>query len=186
MENNNFAMMCHIVDNRNKDEKFIDKSKCLADTLAMYIDRINRLYRGINSINIATICISKYYSDSLNEHIDILAKDIKQLDYEIHSNVVEDITEFINLYNPDPVCSNTSKAEYGYYIDHFAIDCGPGFAYYRALNMTKYKKAVIEEAKNLKSSKQELGARLYELALKLRDLELYLRTLIKQISKCNK
>ena len=52
--------------------------------------------------------------------------------------------------------------------------------------MTKYKKAVIEEAKNLKSSKQELGARLYELALKLRDLELYLRTLIKQISKCTK
>ena len=65
------------------------------------------------------------------------------------------------------------------------MECGPSprGTFRKMLNMTKLKRQVIDRAEELKSDGDDISMKFYGLVTNLRELELYLISLLKEVSK---
>ena len=177
---------CGIIDNRSDDDILIDKVNLLSDAIYLVINRMNRLYRDIGaSIKNLTFVSKSLDSKFLNEYIDVFTKEIKQINYSIRKDVYASIMEFINSDISIPIDRDTNTTEYNYYVIGFLLECGPSprGTFRKMLNMTKLKRQVINRAEELKSDGDDISIKFYGLVTNLRELELYLISLLKEVSK---
>lgn len=177
---------CGIIDNRSDDDILIDKVNLLSDAIYLVINRMNRLYRDIGaSIKNLTFVSKSLDSKFLNEYIDVFTKEIKQINYSIRKDVYASIMEFINSDISIPIDRDTNTTEYNYYVIGFLLECGPSprGTFRKMLNMTKLKRQVINRAEELKSDGDDISMKFYGLVTNLRELELYLISLLKEVSK---
>ena len=177
---------CGIIDNRSYDDILIDKVNLLSDAIYLVINRINRLYRDIGaSIKNLTFVSKSLDSKFLNEYTDVFAKEIKQINYSIRKDVYASIMEFINSDISIPIDCDTNTTEYNYYVIGFLLECGPSprGTFRKMLNITKLKRQVINRAEELKSDGDDISMKFYGLVTNLRELELYLISLLKEVSK---
>lgn len=177
---------CGIIDNRSNDDILIDKVNLLSDAIYLVISRMNRLYRDIGaSIKNLTFVSKSLDSKFLNEYIDVFTKEIKQINYSIRKDVYASIMEFINSDISIPIDRDTNTTEYNYYVIGFLLECGPSprGTFRKMLNMTKLKRQVIDRAEELKSDGDDISMKFYGLVTNLRELELYLISLLKEVSK---
>lgn len=175
---------CDIIDNRSSDDILIDDVNLLSDAIYLVISRINRLYRDIGALTKNLTFVSKSLNTKfLNEYIDVFTKEIKQINYSIRKDLYSAIMKFINSDISLPDDQDTNTAEYNYYVIGFLLECGPSprGAFRKMLNMTKLKRQVINRAEELKLDGDDISMRFYGLVMNLRDLELYLISLLKQI-----
>lgn len=175
---------CDIIDNRSSDDILIDDVNLLSDAIYLVISRINRLYRDIGALTKNLTFVSKSLNTKfLNEYIDVFTKEIKQINYSIRKDLYSAIMKFINSDISLPDDQDTNTAEYNYYVIGFLLECGPSprGAFRKMLNMTKLKRQVINRAEELKLDGDDISMRFYGLVMNLRDLELYLVSLLKQI-----
>lgn len=175
---------CDIIDNRSSDDILIDDVNLLSDSIYLVISRINRLYRDIGALTKNLTFVSKSLNTKfLNEYIDVFTKEIKQINYSIRKDLYSAIMKFINSDISLPDDQDTNTAEYNYYVIGFLLECGPSprGAFRKMLNMTKLKRQVINRAEELKLDGDDISMRFYGLVMNLRDLELYLISLLKQI-----
>jgi len=175
---------CDIIDNRSSDDILIDDVNLLSDAIYLVINRINRLYRDIGALTKNLTFVSKSLNTKfLNEYIDVFTKEIKQINYSIRKDLYSAIMKFINSNISLPDDQDTNTAEYNYYVIGFLLECGPSprGAFRKMLNTTKLKRQVINRAEELKLDGDDISMRFYGLVMNLRDLELYLISLLKQI-----
>lgn len=173
---------CDIIDNRSSDDILIDDVNLLSGAIYLVISRINRLYRDIDALTKNLTFVSKSLdSKFLNEYIDIFTKEIKQINCSIRKDLYSVIMKFINSDISIPDDRDTNTTEYNYYVIGFLLECGPRGAFRKMLSITKLKRQVINRAEELKLDGDDISMRFYGLVMNLRDLELYLISLLKQI-----
>lgn len=175
-------LSCNIINNRSSDDILIDDVNLLSDAIYLVISRINRLYRDIGALTKNLTFVSKSLdSKFLNEYIDIFTKEIKQINYSIRKDLYSVIMKFINSNISIPDDRDTNTTEYNYYVIGFLLECDPRGAFRKMLSITKLKRQVINRAEELKLDGDDISMRFYGLVMNLRDLELYLISLLKQI-----